>query len=70
MAPNEMVEMKTQLQESLDTEYIRPSCSPWGCPSLFVKKDNTLCMSTDYRPLNDVIVKNKYPLPHINLLFE
>jgi hypothetical protein len=70
MAPNEMAEMKTQLQELLDKGYIQPSCSPWGCPTLFVKKtDKTLHMCVDYRPLNAVTVKNKYLLSHIDLLF-
>jgi hypothetical protein len=51
--------------------YIRPSCSPWGCPALFVaKKDKTRRLCIDYRPLNAVTVKNKYPLPHIDLLFD
>jgi hypothetical protein len=71
MASNELPEMKVQLQELLDKGYIRPNCSPWGCPSLFVKKnDKTLRMCVDYRPLNVVIVKNKYPLPRIDLLFD
>jgi hypothetical protein len=70
MAPNEMAEMKTQLQELLDKGYIQPSCSPWGCPTLFVKKnDKTLHMCVDYRPLSAVTVKNKYLLSHIDLLF-
>jgi hypothetical protein len=72
MASNEMAQMKIQLQELLDKGYIRPSYSPWGCPALFVKKkkDKTLCMCIDYRTLNAVIVKNKYPLPRIDLLFD
>jgi hypothetical protein len=71
MASNEMVEIKTQLQELLDKGYIQPSCSSWGCPALFVKnKDKTLCMCVDYRPLNAVTVKNKYSLPCIDLLFD
>jgi hypothetical protein len=49
MALNELVEMKTQPQEFLDRGYIQPSCSPWGCPALFVKKkDKTMCMCVDY----------------------
>jgi hypothetical protein len=71
MALNELVEMKTQPQEFLDRGYIQPSCSPWGCPALFVKKkDKTMCMCVNYRPLNVVTVKNKYPLPRIDLLFD
>jgi hypothetical protein len=63
MVLNELAEIKTQLQELLDMCYIRPSCSSWGCPDLFVKKDKTLCMCVDYQPF-------KYPLPHIDLLFD
>jgi hypothetical protein len=71
MAPNEVAEMKAQLQDLLDKGYIQPSCSPWGCPALFVKKkDKTLCMCVDYRPLNAMTVKNKYLLPCIDLLFD
>jgi hypothetical protein len=71
MARNEMAELKTQLQELLDKGYIRPSCSPWGYPAIFVsKKDKTQRLCVDYRPLNVVTVKNKYPLPRIDLLFD
>jgi hypothetical protein len=71
MAPNELAEMKIQLQELLDKGYIRPSCSPRGCLALFVKKkDKTLHICDDYRQLNAVTVKNKYPLPRIDLLFD
>jgi hypothetical protein len=71
MPPNELVELKLQLQELLDTGYIRPSASPWGCPALFVKKkDNSLRLCVDYRPLNAVTIKNKYPLPRIDILFD
>jgi hypothetical protein len=70
MARNEMVELKTQLQELLDKGYIQPSCSPWGCPAIFVsKKDKTQRLCVNYQPLNTVTVKNKYPLPRIDLLF-
>jgi hypothetical protein len=59
------------LQELLDKGYNRPSSSPWGSPALFVKKkDGSLRMYVDYRPLNAVTIKNKYPLPHIDILFD
>ena len=70
MPPNELAELKIQLQELLDKGLIRPSLSPWGCPALFVRKKGTsLRMCVDYRPLNVVTIKNKYPLPHIDILF-
>jgi hypothetical protein len=71
MPPNELVELKTQLQDLLEKGFIRPSSSPWGCTTIFVKKkDQTLRMCVDYRPLNEVTVKNKYPLPRIDILFD
>jgi hypothetical protein len=70
MPPNELVELKTQLQDLLEKGFIRPSSSPWGCPAIFVKKDQTLRMCVDYRPLNEVTIKNKYPLPWIDILFD
>jgi hypothetical protein len=71
MPPNELAELKLQLQELLDKGYIRPSASPWGCPALFVKKkDHSLRLCVDYRPLNAVTIKNKYPLPRIDILFD
>jgi hypothetical protein len=71
MPPNELAELKIQLQDLLDKGFIRPSASPWGCPALFVKKkDNSLRLCVDYRPLNAVTIKNKYPLPCIDILFD
>jgi hypothetical protein len=71
MPPNELAELKLQLQELLDKGYIRPSASPWGCPALFVKKkDHSLRLCVDYRPLIAVTTKNKYPLPRIDILFD
>jgi hypothetical protein len=66
-----MKELKVQLQGLLDKGYICPSTSPWGCSALFVKKkDKELCLCVDYRSLNAVTIKNKYPLPHIDILFD
>jgi hypothetical protein len=71
MPPNELAELKIQLQDLLEKGFIRPSSSPWGCPAIFVKKkDQTLRMCVDYRPLNEVTIKNKYPLPLIDILFD
>jgi hypothetical protein len=71
MPPKELVDLKNQLKELLDKGYIRPSSSPWGCPALFVKKkDDSLRLCVDYRPLNVVSIKNKFPLPRINVLFD
>jgi hypothetical protein len=71
MPPNELAELKIQLQDLLDKGFIRPSASPWGRPALFVKKkDNSLRLCVDYRPLNAVTIKNKYPLPRIDILFD
>jgi hypothetical protein len=62
----ELVELEKQIDESLEKGYIRPSTSPWAVPVLFVeKKDGTKRICIDYRSLNKVIVKNKYPLPRI-----
>jgi hypothetical protein len=70
MPPNELAELKTQLQDLLEKGFIRPSSSPWGCLAIFVKKkDQTLRMCMDYRPLNEDTIKNKYPLPRIDILF-
>ena len=71
MAPAELRELKEQLQELLDKGFIRPSTLPWGAPVLFVKKkDGTLRLCIDYRELNKVTVKNKYPLQRIDDLFD
>jgi hypothetical protein len=60
-----------QLKDLLEKGYIRPSSSPWGCPALFVKKkDEALRLCVDYRPLNGVTIKNKYPLLRIEILFD
>ena len=66
MPPKELAELKIQLQELLDKGFICPSASTWGYPALFVKKkDDSLRLCVDYRPLNAVTIKNKYPLPLI-----
>ena len=66
-----MQELSTQLQELLDKGFIHPSSSPWGAPILFVKKkDGSHRMFIDYRELNKVTVKNRYPLPRIDDLFD
>jgi len=70
MPPNELAELKIQLQELLEKGLIRPSSFPWGYPALFVKKkDKSLQMCVDYRPLNAMTIKSKHPLPCINTLF-
>jgi hypothetical protein len=71
MSVEELKELKKQLTELQEAGYIRPSSSPWGAPVLFVqKKDGSQRMCVDYRSLNDVTVKNKYPLPRIEDLFD
>ncbi|KAK1665150.1 hypothetical protein QYE76_053309 [Lolium multiflorum] len=71
MNPAELVELKKQLDDMLAKGLIRPSASPWRSPVLFVdKKDGTIRLCTDYRKLNDVTIKNKYPLPKIEDLFD
>ncbi|KAJ0576646.1 putative nucleotidyltransferase, Ribonuclease H [Helianthus annuus] len=71
LAPSEMQELSSQLQELLDKGFIRPSTSPWGAPVLFVKKkDGSFRMCIDYRELNKLTVKNRYPLPRIDDLFD
>jgi hypothetical protein len=71
MAPKELAKMKKQLEVLRNKGFIRPSSSSWGCPAIFVKKkDVTLRMCVDYRPLNAVTIKNKYPLHRIDALFD
>ncbi|KAK1424203.1 hypothetical protein QVD17_19524 [Tagetes erecta] len=71
LAPSEMQELSNQLQELLEKGFIRPSSSPWGAPVLFVKKkDGSFRMCIDYRELNKLTVKNRYPLPRIDDLFD
>ncbi|KAD6794782.1 hypothetical protein E3N88_05678 [Mikania micrantha] len=71
LAPSEMQELSGQLQELLDKGFIRPSFSPWGAPILFVKKkDGSFRMCIDYRELNKLTIKNRYPLPRIDDLFD
>jgi len=71
MAPAELKELKVQLEELLGKGFIRPSVSPWGAPVLFVKKkDGSMRLCVDYRMLNQVTIKNRYPLPRIDDLFD
>jgi hypothetical protein len=71
MAPSELKELKKQLEDLVDRGFICPSVSLWGAPVLFVrKKDGSLRMCIDYRELNQVTIKNKYPLPRIYYLFD
>jgi hypothetical protein len=72
MPPDELAELKKQLEELLKKRFIWPSKSKCGCPALFVKKkkEGTLRMCVDYRPLNAVTIKNKYTLPYIDILFD
>ncbi|GKE92602.1 putative reverse transcriptase domain-containing protein, partial [Tanacetum coccineum] len=71
LAPSEMKELSDQLQELSDKGFIRPSSSPWGAPVLFFKKkDGSFRMCIDYQELNKLTVKNRYPLPRIDDLFD
>ena len=71
MTPVELQELRVQLQELLDKGFIRPSTSPWGAPVLFAKKKGkTLRLCIDYRQLDRVTIKNQYPLPRIDDLFD
>jgi len=71
MAPTKLKELKIQLDELLQKGFIRTSVSSWGALVLFVKKkDGTLRLCIDYRELNKITIKNKYPLPRIDDLFD
>nr|GFC36206.1 RNA-directed DNA polymerase homolog [Tanacetum cinerariifolium] len=71
MAPIELKELKDQLQELLERGFIHPSVSPWGAPVLFVKKkDGSMRLCIDYRELNKITIRNRYPLPRIDDLFD
>jgi len=71
MALTELKELKFQLNELSEKGFIGPSVSPWGATVLFVKKkDGTLRLCIDYREMNKITIKNKYPLPIINDLFD
>jgi hypothetical protein len=70
MTTLELAELKEHIRELLEKGFIRPSSSPWGAPVIFVlKKDDTQRLCVDYRALNEVTTKNKYPLPRIDDLF-
>ncbi|GKD38600.1 hypothetical protein Tco_1258807, partial [Tanacetum coccineum] len=70
LAPFELKELLNQLKELSKKGFIRPSSSPWGAPMLFVKKKyGSFCMCINYRELNKLTVKNRYPLPRIDDLF-
>ncbi|GKC98265.1 hypothetical protein Tco_1168540, partial [Tanacetum coccineum] len=71
LAPLEMQELSEKLQELQDNRFIWPSHLPWGAPVLFFKKkDGSFCMCIDYRELNKLTIKNRYPLPRIDDLFD
>ncbi|GKA47579.1 putative reverse transcriptase domain-containing protein, partial [Tanacetum coccineum] len=71
MTPVELKELKEQLQEMLENGFIRPNVSPWGAPVLFVKKkDGSMRLCIDYRKLNRITIRNRYPLPRIDDLFD
>jgi hypothetical protein len=71
MNPQELEELKKQLADMLSKGLICPSASPWGSPVIFVdKRDGTIRLCVDYHKLNEVTIKNKYPLPKIEDLFD
>ncbi|GJW73697.1 putative reverse transcriptase domain-containing protein [Tanacetum coccineum] len=71
LAPTEMQELSNQLKELQDKDFIRPSSYPWGASVLFIKKkDGSFRMCIDYQELNQLTIKNSYPLPRIDYLFD
>ena len=71
MAPLELKELKVHMEELVSKCFVRPSTSPWGAPVLFVKKkDGSLILCIDYRELNKVTIRNQYPFPRIDDLFD
>jgi hypothetical protein len=71
MDVKDLDELKKQIEEPLSKGFIRPSSSPWGAPTFFVdKKDESRRLCIDYQSLNEVTIKNKYPLPRIEDLFD
>jgi len=71
MASMELAELKKQIKNLLEKKFIRPSASPWGAPVLLVKKrDDSSRLCVDYRQLNKLTIKNKYPLPRIDDLLD
>ena len=71
MAPAELKELKVQMEEMVNKGFVRPRTSPWGAPVLFVKKkDGSMRLCIAYRELNKVTIRNQYPLPRINDLFD
>ena len=71
MAPAELKELKVQMEEMVNKGFVRPSTSPWGAPVLFVKKkDRSMRLCIDYRELNKVTIRNQYPLPRTDDLFD
>jgi hypothetical protein len=71
MTTTELAELKEHIKKLLEKEFIRPSSSPWRAPVIFIsKKDDTQRLYVDYHALNEVTIKNKYPLPRIEDLFD
>jgi len=71
MSTSELGELKKQLEELLEKQFIRPSVSPWGAPVLLVKKkDDSMRLCVDYRELNKETIKSRYPLPRIDNLMD